>query len=252
MNLNERIKYEAEFFNKRIQEYGIKQWNVPENAIPNKILEQLGILDLKNKKVLDCGCGTGQLSVFMAKKGANVFAIDVSAKAIEITKERARRNGVKVDARVMPLECLKFPDNFFDLVVGQFVLHHVLIDMAAKEIYRVLKKGGKAIFEENTSFNKLLMFCRQHIVGRFGIKKLRDEIEHPLTYKDIKIISKIFHEKCYCHYFTFIFFRLADDYIFQHKIKPISFVLSKLDKLVYSCFPFLRKYSYYIVIELQK
>lgn len=55
-------------------------------------------LDLRGKKLLDLGCGSGVLSLIAAKKGAQVHAVDINAKAVTNTKLNAERNGVQLQA----------------------------------------------------------------------------------------------------------------------------------------------------------
>jgi ubiquinone/menaquinone biosynthesis C-methylase UbiE len=253
-NHSSRLEYEANFFDKRTEQiqYQDEDLIVPDNI---RIIKFLGI-DLRRApmKVLDCGCGTGYISVLLAKYGMNVSSIDISPKSIEITKKRAEVNQVsdRVEAKVMPLENLDYNDNTFDLVVGDMILHHVILEKCAKEIIRVLKPGAKAIFRETSGRNKVLMIARRLLPGHFGIPKYRDEIEHPITNKDIKTLTKMTNGKCKCIYFGFNFFKILDWYIFRSRFKSIKKILSILDKFVYRYLPFLRKYSYYMVIELSK
>ena len=80
--------------------------------------------DLRGRRVLDAGCGTGALAVEAARRGAEVTAIDVSARLIAIAKERAPRdlNGgsIRFAARDMLDERL----GRFDHVVAMDSLIH--------------------------------------------------------------------------------------------------------------------------------
>jgi len=58
-----------------------------------KVLENT---DVKGKTVLEIGCGSGFLSVLLAKKGASVTAVDISEEAVETTKTNAETNGTKI------------------------------------------------------------------------------------------------------------------------------------------------------------
>ncbi len=55
-------------------------------------------LDLVGKRALDVGCGTGILSVVMAKKGAHVVSTDINERAVECTLKNAKTNGIAVNA----------------------------------------------------------------------------------------------------------------------------------------------------------
>ncbi len=106
----------------------------------NKILPLLG--DIKDKQVLDIGAGTGRLSLQFAKGGAQVMALDVSAKMLELVK----RKNHKVQTIVGDAENLPFENNSFDVVTAAFLIVH-LKDPARffDEVYRVLKDGGRFV-----------------------------------------------------------------------------------------------------------
>jgi magnesium-protoporphyrin O-methyltransferase len=52
--------------------------------------------DLSGRRILDAGCGTGAVAVELAKRGAHVIAVDVSANLVEIARQRAP-DGLKID-----------------------------------------------------------------------------------------------------------------------------------------------------------
>lgn len=99
-----------------------------------------------NKKVLDVGCGNAYVLARYASQGAEVNGIDITEAAIEISKKRFKNNGLKGFFQLADAEKLPFPNNTFDLVCSMGVLHHVPNTQSAlKEIFRVLKPGGKFI-----------------------------------------------------------------------------------------------------------
>jgi release factor glutamine methyltransferase len=71
--------------------------------------------NMKNKKALEIGCGSGLLSIIMAKSGADVTTVDINPDAVEATKANAGKNGVKLDIFVSDMfEKVK---GIFDLIV---------------------------------------------------------------------------------------------------------------------------------------
>ncbi|HBB03170.1 MAG: methyltransferase type 11 [Candidatus Peregrinibacteria bacterium GW2011_GWF2_38_29] len=98
---------------------------------------------LKGKNVLDAGCGSGRIIGKLKNLEANITAIDISEKMIEIV--RKKNSGVEVvkgDVRKMPFESGKF-----DIVIAPFVIVHMKkLDAFFEECYRVLKTGGTFIF----------------------------------------------------------------------------------------------------------
>jgi len=211
---------------------------------------------LHGKKVLECGCGTGFFSVLLAKVGAEVSCFDLSPKSIEMTMNRATLNGVedRVRAKVTAFEDLAYEDESFDLVVGKNILHHIPdIAAAGTQIRRVLKQGGRAIFYELNASNPVLMFFRRHVIGRARlIPKLGTPDEHPLTADEVETLSAIFDNKCTVSYPKFRFFGKFDRQILQQRYRPISLLLEGIDRMIYVCFPPLRKYSYKILLEFEK
>ena len=211
---------------------------------------------LHGKKVLDCGCGTGFFSVLLAKMGAEVSSFDISPKSVELTKHRATLNGVaeKIQPKVLSFETLDFPDGYFDLVVGKNILHHIPdISNAGQQIHRVLKKGGQALFYELSASNPLLIFFRNHIIGKIRlVPKLGTPDEHPLTKDEIEALAKIFEHKCRISYPKFRFFGKLDRQIFKQRVRFFTLILEGLDRFIYRFLPFLRKYSYKIFLEFTK
>ncbi len=92
--------------------------DVPESVyFPREDSELLaGVIEnmrLRNKDVLEIGCGSGFLSIIMAKKHARVTAVDINPAAVETTTANAKNNHVHLVARVSYL---------FDRVEGKFDL----------------------------------------------------------------------------------------------------------------------------------
>jgi len=101
-------------------------------------------------EVADFGCGTGVLSVSMARWAKRVVAIDRSAAALAKAKERAQREKVKnVTFLEEDLQRLSVKTSSFDLVVLSQSLHHVHEPKPVlAEAQRILKKGGKLVVLE--------------------------------------------------------------------------------------------------------
>jgi ubiquinone/menaquinone biosynthesis C-methylase UbiE len=108
----------------------------------------------KGIKVLDIGCGRGELVIWFARNGASeVVGIDYSKSAVEIAKGARNKFSKKVRSRMnfklMDAKNLKFKNNYFDLVVMTEILEHVYPDEQVKifsDIGRVLKEDGFVFF----------------------------------------------------------------------------------------------------------
>src|SRR5215470_3927361 len=101
--------------------------------------------------VLELGCGTGYFTPELARSGADIVAIDVSPELLEIA--RANRSAPNVRYEIQNAYTLSYPDAVFDSVVGSSVLHHLEIEEALREIYRVLKPAGAIYFTEPNMLN---------------------------------------------------------------------------------------------------
>ena len=101
--------------------------------------------------ILELGCGTGSFTGELARSGADVTAIDVSPELLEIA--RANWSAPNVRYEIQNAYALTYSDATFDSIVGSSVLHHLEIEEALREIYRVLKPGGTIYFTEPNMMN---------------------------------------------------------------------------------------------------
>ncbi len=103
-----------------------------------KLFPLLG--DIKGKKVLDAGAGTGRLTVELARLGAEVTVLDISEEMLKILQKK----NPKVKIVVGDVENMPFEKESFDLVVAAFVIVHLKNPIRFfDEVYRGLKDGGK-------------------------------------------------------------------------------------------------------------
>ena len=108
------------------------------------------ILEYKTKGlVLDLGAGQGRNSVFLAKQGFDVSAIDISSIGIEKLTEKANSFGLKIDAKVGDIRDLK-GTGAYDVILAIFVLHHLELEQAEKLI---------SVVKEKTEPNGLNVIC---------------------------------------------------------------------------------------------
>ena len=103
--------------------------------------------DGKVLRILDLGCGPGQLTVALKERfpDAEVWGIDVSAPMVRYAHMRSADLGFETHFAQALAEDTKFPDNHFDIVTSYILFHEVTAEATqqiVKEAYRVTRPGG--------------------------------------------------------------------------------------------------------------
>jgi len=147
--------------------------------------------DVRGQQVLDIGCGSGMNSVLAAKHGGYITGIDISPSLTRLAIRRAQLNGVGSHVRVMVTSAhdLPFAAKSFDVVLGIAILHHLDLEAASREIHRVLKRGGRAIFQEpvrNSEFVKRIRAMVPYTAPDVS------PFERPLTDRELNEFSRGF------------------------------------------------------------
>ena len=264
MTLSERQKRELEFYEEfsklnapsevcfdSISGRETRPWNSYWHLI--EIVKQN--FRSEDQKLLDFGCGKGELSLIFSKIGYEVFGFDLSPNNIEIAKQLARKYEMteRIHFSVMTAEKLDYPTDYFDVVVGTDILHHVDISQALSECSRVLKKGGLAMFHEpvrvpvfdtlrETKFGKWL------VPSEASLECHITQDERKLTADDLEIIRSFGPDSSAQR---FLLFSRLDRFIRNPNNKGPSF-LEKVDFRLFKSLPFLRKFGGIIVIFLRK
>jgi SAM-dependent methyltransferase len=105
-----------------------------------------GFDQFRGKRVLDVGCGNGYVLSRYARQGAIVSGVDLTAKAIELSRKRFALERLEAELIQIDGVNLPFPDAHFDIVCSMGVLHHISDPRpTVSEIARVLKPGGTLI-----------------------------------------------------------------------------------------------------------
>jgi SAM-dependent methyltransferase len=97
-------------------------------------------------RLLDVGCGNGYVLAQYAKHGAEVYGVDLTDTALELTRRRFQFAGLKGDFRPTDGDTLPYEDAMFDIACSMGVLHHIADSRPMiAEMRRVLKPGGRII-----------------------------------------------------------------------------------------------------------
>jgi 2-polyprenyl-3-methyl-5-hydroxy-6-metoxy-1,4-benzoquinol methylase len=163
--------------------YPVESWGW-ELGKPRPILVEFvekGLI--KRGKVLDLCCGAGTNTVYLAEKGFEVTAIDISRKAISYAKEKAGPANVKIDFMIQSFVDLSFKDEQFDFVFDMGCFHHVEIVDRPKFItgvHRVLKKASNYLltcfsYKNGPAWNH---FTEKQLISLFSYYFNIREIRH--------------------------------------------------------------------------
>src|SRR5215813_12426780 len=203
--------------------------------------------DLEGKTVLDFGCGTGKSSVLLAKRGARVIGLDISEPIMHVARERLGQNGVSNHVGFINGSAHNLPlaDESIDLVFGIAILHHLHLQLVSREIFRILRKGGRAIFQEPVRNSKVIKLLR-------GLIPYQAEdvspFERPLTDEELADFAHPFSEYR-TKAFTLPYINLIGILPFANKLLT---PLQRLDGAVLRKFPSLDYYATVRVIEMVK
>jgi 2-polyprenyl-3-methyl-5-hydroxy-6-metoxy-1,4-benzoquinol methylase len=210
-----------------------------------------GIGDLSGKRVLDYGCGCGELGVYLTSLGAEVYGFDLSAEGVKIARQTAARYHLRASFEPMDAESLGYHDNTFDFVVGFGVLHHVIkYRNASTELHRVLTPGGLAVFAETLWDNPFINFAR-----RFTTEE-DDAGDAKLTHASIREFAGCFsHFEVKERHFLYMLKRLSRvpirDLSRPLRSRPIWKAVKRLDELLLRIPP-LRSWCGEVIITLRK
>lgn len=201
--------------------------------------------DLRDRHVLEYGCGLGAIAVLLARSGARVTSFDLSPESVATTRRHAASHGVadRIALTVAAGEHLPYADERFDVIVGKAILHHLAVQRGWPELYRVLKTGGKAVFVEPMGMNPLLRFAREYVP--YPHKNPRGA-DRPLHYDEIHAWGRCFRT-----------FRYREIQLLSMLERGLGFrkrlsVLRRLDNLLLRRLPFLRRYCRYVVMYMVK
>ncbi len=149
------------------------------------ITERLG--NLRGKRLLDVGCGLGEVSVYFAMRGAQVTACDLSSGMLDASNQLAKVNGIKITTHLTDAEDLRFPtDAQFDIIYAGNLMHHVDIGRTLSRLKRHLAPGGTLVTWDPLAYNPLINIYRRIAT------QVRTSEEHPLKWSDIGLFRRHF------------------------------------------------------------
>ncbi len=245
----ERYQNEAEFFDQEVEEMfkdgrGLKFSNqLTYEDYFGLFTTYSAVMDffgsVKDKKILDFACGSGWISIYLARSGAECYGFDISPKSVEIATRMANANGVgsRCQFKVTAAEKMDYPDNTFDFVFGNAALHHTDLDKSPAEIARVLKPGGKAAFIDDLRHHPAMWLYRQITTDK------HTRYETPMIYRNLEQFKP---------YFTSATFESYDFFSIFPKNRGLTKILRPIDVAMLKVLPFMKYICRHIVIRLVK
>ena len=246
---SDRLAREAQFHD-HLYSAGTRQAAEKYYAVSRRSREAYERLLLEEAKrgerILEYGCGQGSYAFELAAAGAHVIGIDISAVAIEQSRNEARVRNLSNRAEfcVMNAERTTFADNSFDLVCGTGILHHLNLSASYGEIARILKPAGRAIFVEPLGHNPVINWYRRNTPA------MRTPDEHPLLMDDLRLAGTFFRrvDLRYYHCLDLLTVPLRNSFLFT----PVCYVASGIDRLMMTVIPPFRRWAWTVTMVMVK
>ena len=182
----------------------------------------------KGKDILELGSLSWRKYIdFQNCPPAKLTCINISESATQKGRRLANKRGTSEYAEhvfeVMDAHHLDFPDNSFDIVFGQEILHHLDLEAATPEMARVLKPGGQIVFSEPLERNP---------VGRLVRKMTPDKrtaFEKPLNKQELDILRRSFDLDLSYHQLLYVPAGMLSKYLFKSPQNPLMLAAHKTD-----------------------
>jgi 2-polyprenyl-3-methyl-5-hydroxy-6-metoxy-1,4-benzoquinol methylase len=191
------------------------------------------------RNVLDYCCGTGSISMKAASAGGTVTGVDISPSAIKHCIDESREKGFfsRCSFYAMDAENLTFDDNSFDAILCMGVLHHLDLEVAYRNLARVLRPNGQILCLEALGHNPLIQLYR-NLTPQM---RTEWEKEHILTMNDIKKARAYFHDVkiSFFHLATLLAAPLRKTSLFG----PALSACESIDSILLKC-PFIQKQAW--------
>ena len=213
------------------------------------------------KSYLQLGGHGSHAIKFLLGGAKEAVVVDPSFKSLIYGRKLSDLFGV--EKRFKPIrgcgEFIPYPDNYFDYIYGGGVLHHLDIRKTAKELYRVLKKGGKGSFVDPFRGNNLyeILSKAAHVMyvrtcSETGSELEPESIEHPLSYSEINDFINHFDSG---NFREFRLFGVANGILktlLKLDINKISDKINVLDEFLLKHIALSRKFAEVVTILVEK
>ena len=141
--------------------------------------------DLQGRRILDAGCGTGAFSIEAARRGADVLAIDISPKLVDLAGERLPENIGRGSIRFEAGDMLDTRHGEFDHIVAMDSMIHYRTDDLVSMLALLSKRTSQSIIFTHAPRTVLLM--AMHAVGQLFPRGNRSPGIVPVSTADLHL-----------------------------------------------------------------
>jgi ubiquinone/menaquinone biosynthesis C-methylase UbiE len=247
MNYRDRVKREQEQFNKgvirrdhlnKLLSHSIKLLDI---QLLNDVKKYMS--NINDKMCLEIGAlGWKTWIDDIGIRPRELHCINISESELELGLTLAKGGRMKPIFHLMDAHELKFQDESFDLIFGVSVLHHLDINKAVSEFYRVLKPKGIIIFAEPLDINPFSKMIR------YFTPKARTIDEQALRFIDLRTIGNNFNLELISYQLFTVPLSCISVFLFNTEINPIMKLAAFLDNNLKRIVPFFKYYYRYALI----
>jgi SAM-dependent methyltransferase len=221
----------------------VKRYLDPPASTPYPLEYAFHLLgDIRNKNVLDLGCGKGENMVPLTKRGANITGIDISPDLIQLAQQRIVAADISARAVVGSAYDTGLENESIDVILCVALIHHLDIPRVRDEMYRILKPGGFIVLTEPVRFSKTYDLVRKILPAQEDTS----ESEHPLTMQELDCIGGAFTRE------NQRLFRLPFVAIPERLFRKSNGLSYKLSDWIIQTWPVFEQFATIVVVRLQK
>jgi len=156
----------------------------------------------KEKKVLEIGFGMGTDLMSWAMEGAEVYGIDLTPEHHRLAGLNFKEHGLKANLQIADAANIPFPNETFDIVYSNGVLHHTPDTVCCiSEAFRVLRPGGQMIFSMYRTYSAFHIVIKLLVEGickgklrKLGYEGLMSTVERGADGIKIKPLVKTYRK----------------------------------------------------------
>lgn len=247
----DRKELEKQFFDKEAQHdkfdfRKLVKYEYFTTTLSDRMLAEIRCRSCRTLLFYGCGQESGWLKE-VKRDDLKVAAFDISLESTRAIARAIRQKGYDhATAFQMDAEYLAFSDHSFDIICGKSILHHLELPASLKEIRRVLKPGGIAIFSEPLGFNPILNIFRNLTPSS------RTDFEHPFNKKDLADIASAFADWEIQPYFLISMLLLPISVLLPHFLmRPIFKAMLAFDARLFRLFPAFGRHAWSCLVMLR-